>query len=316
MYKTALNLKRLLLIGGDVLALQASLLATLWLRYGKFETLVWQQHRVPFFYVTGLWVVGLFVAGLYDLSKARNGLAFFRLFLEGMIVNLLVAFAFFYLIPVFGIEPRTNLLLYFAISLLFVYVWRLLYNRYVSRGLFRNRLLGFQVCAVIHTAPRAAYAADGLRWDDRLSALEDMLARERISSIVLGHSLEALPELRDALYRTLFTSTAIIDRKELEETLTGRVPVASVTKAWFLENLRESEKTWYEAVKRAIDVLLAIPFGLVTLAITPLVALAIKLSSRGPVFYSQVRVGKGGQLIRIWKFRTMHADAEKDGPTF
>ncbi|OGL73299.1 hypothetical protein A3E39_01140 [Candidatus Uhrbacteria bacterium RIFCSPHIGHO2_12_FULL_60_25] len=336
MYKTALNLKRLLLIGGDVLALQASLLATLWLRYGKFETLVWQQHRVPFFYVTGLWVVGLFVAGLYDLSKARNGLAFFRLFLEGMIVNLLVAFAFFYLIPVFGIEPRTNLLLYFAISLLFVYVWRLLYNRYVSRGLFRNRLLfigssedalvicemlknrplGFQVCAVIHTTPRASYAADGLRWDDRLSALEDMLARERISSIVLGHSLEALPELRDALYRTLFTSTAIIDRKELEETLTGRVPVASVTKAWFLENLRESEKTWYEAVKRAIDVLLAIPFGLVTLAITPLVALAIKLSSRGPVFYSQVRVGKGGQLIRIWKFRTMHADAEKDGPTF
>ncbi|HWQ99254.1 MAG TPA: exopolysaccharide biosynthesis polyprenyl glycosylphosphotransferase [Candidatus Methylomirabilis sp.] len=336
MYKTALNLKRLLLIGGDVLALQAALVATLWLRYGQLNPLTWQQHQTPFLYITALWVVGLFVAGLYDLSKSLNGLAFFRLFLEGMIVNLLVAFAFFYLVPVFGIEPRTNLLLYFAIALLLLYVWRLLFNTYVARGLFRNRLLyvgpsedalmvcgllkgypmGFQLCAVIHTTPRTSHDATGVRWEDRLAALDDVIARERINAIVLGHSLESLPELRDALYRTLYFSTALIDRKELEETLTGRVPVAMVTKAWFLENLRESEKTWYEAVKRALDVLLAIPFGILTIAVTPLVAIVIKLSSRGPVFYSQNRVGKGGSIFKIWKFRTMHADAEKNGPQF
>jgi lipopolysaccharide/colanic/teichoic acid biosynthesis glycosyltransferase len=46
------------------------------------------------------------------------------------------------------------------------------------------------------------------------------------------------------------------------------------------------------------------------------VALAIKLSSPGKIFYSQVRVGRHGANIRIWKFRTMKEDAEKEGPQF
>lgn len=336
MYKTVLNLKRLLLIGGDVLALQAALVAMLALRYGEVTPITWQQHRVPFLYVTAFWVIGLFVTGLYDLTKARNGLAFFRLFLEGMFVNLLVAFAFFYLVPVFGIAPRTNLLLYFAIALLFMYAWRLLFNRYVARGLFRNRLLylgpaedalkicellkgyplGFQLCAVIHTTPRSTHETHGLRWEERIAALEDVMAQERVNAIVLGHSLDALPELRDALYRTLFTQTAIIDRKELEETLTGRVPVASVTKAWFLEHLRESDKAWYEGVKRGLDFLIAIPVGLITIMLSPFIALAIKATSRGPVFFTQERMGRHGKRFRIVKFRTMRQDAEANGAQF
>ncbi len=336
MYKTVLNLKRLFLIVGDVLALQAALVAMLALRYGEVTPVTWQQHQVPFLYVTAFWVIGLFVTGLYDLTKARNGLAFFRLFLEGMFVNLLLAFAFFYLVPVFGIAPRTNLLLYFAIALLFMYAWRLLFNRYVARGLFRNRLLylgpaedalkicellkgyplGFQLCAVIHTTPRSTHETHGLRWEERIAALEDVMAQERVNAIVLGHSLDALPELRDALYRTLFTQTAIIDRKELEETLTGRVPVASVTKAWFLEHLRESDKAWYEGVKRALDVLIAIPVGLVTITLSPFIALAIKATSRGPVFFTQERVGRHGKRFRIVKFRTMRQDAEANGAQF
>ena len=336
MYKTVLNIKRLFLIVGDVLALQAALVAMLALRYGEVTPVTWQQHQVPFLYVTAFWVIGLFVTGLYDLTKARNGLAFFRLFLEGMFVNLLLAFAFFYLVPVFGIAPRTNLLLYFAIALLFMYAWRLLFNRYVARGLFRNRLLylgpaedalkicellkgyplGFQLCAVIHTTPRSTHETHGLRWEERIAALEDVMAQERVNAIVLGHSLDALPELRDALYRTLFTQTAIIDRKELEETLTGRVPVASVTKAWFLEHLRESDKAWYEGVKRALDVLIAIPVGLVTITLSPFIALAIKATSRGPVFFTQERVGRHGKRFRIVKFRTMRQDAEANGAQF
>ena len=49
------------------------------------------------------------------------------------------------------------------------------------------------------------------------------------------------------------------------------------------------------------------------LPITLLVALAIKLESRGPVFYRQERVGLNGRIFRVWKFRSMRTDAEKDG---
>lgn len=73
----------------------------------------------------------------------------------------------------------------------------------------------------------------------------------------------------------------------------------------------------YAITKRAVDIVLSI-IGLVFLS--PLMLLAvilIKLGSKGPVIYSQVRVGRNGELFNIYKFRTMKVDAEKaTGPVW
>ena len=67
------------------------------------------------------------------------------------------------------------------------------------------------------------------------------------------------------------------------------------------------------AAKRALDVCLA-AIGLLPLVVlTPLLAIVVKLSSPGPVFFSQRRVGKNGRTFRIYKFRTMYADAPRYG---
>jgi lipopolysaccharide/colanic/teichoic acid biosynthesis glycosyltransferase len=76
---------------------------------------------------------------------------------------------------------------------------------------------------------------------------------------------------------------------------------------------RRSVATVRQAVKRATDVVasgvallvLAVPFAVI--------ALAIKLDSKGPVFFRQERVGKGGRGFRVWKFRTMVVDAVSKG---
>ncbi|GLH66280.1 sugar transferase [Geothrix edaphica] len=65
--------------------------------------------------------------------------------------------------------------------------------------------------------------------------------------------------------------------------------------------------------KRAFDLFWAL-LGLVLLSPALLViALAVKLEDRGPVFFRQVRIGRGGRPFRIWKFRTMGVDAERQG---
>jgi exopolysaccharide biosynthesis polyprenyl glycosylphosphotransferase len=341
MYKMALHLKRILLLLGDFLALQLALIATLVLRYGEFDMQTLQLHETPFLIISLLWVVGLFVTGLYDLTKARNTLVYFRTFLEGMFINLLIAFAFFYLIPVFGIEPRTNLLLFFAISLLLIYIWRLVFNKFVAKGLFKTRMLyigpaddalalrelittsvlGFELVTVIHTSPRTSYEPDGIRWLNYLDNLANTIQEDRINAVVLGHGIEEMPALREALYSSLYTSVALIDRKELEETLTGRVPVASVDKSWFLRHLRESEKAWFESAKRGMDIITAIPFAILTITATPIVAILMKSTSSGAVFFTQERIGKHGKSFRIVKFRTMHhpkgaSSAETGGAQF
>jgi exopolysaccharide biosynthesis polyprenyl glycosylphosphotransferase len=69
----------------------------------------------------------------------------------------------------------------------------------------------------------------------------------------------------------------------------------------------------YSFSKRSIDVAIALGLGLALLPLLPLIALAIKLDSRGPILYSQQRVGLNGRTFRIYKFRTMRQDAEKNG---
>lgn len=64
-------------------------------------------------------------------------------------------------------------------------------------------------------------------------------------------------------------------------------------------------------IKRLIDILGAITGLIITAVITPFVALAIKLDSPGPVFFSQTRIGKNGRRFKIWKFRSMYIDAEE-----
>ena len=68
---------------------------------------------------------------------------------------------------------------------------------------------------------------------------------------------------------------------------------------------------WYLIIKRSMDVFIGI-MGLIMLSpLFLIVAALIKIDSRGPVFFSQERVGKNGRLFKIYKFRTMVIDAEK-----
>ena len=71
---------------------------------------------------------------------------------------------------------------------------------------------------------------------------------------------------------------------------------------------------WQVPIKRLIDIALSVLLLLLSLPLTLLTALAIKLESPGPVFYVQERVGQYGKTFRLYKFRSMRADAEKDGP--
>lgn len=63
-------------------------------------------------------------------------------------------------------------------------------------------------------------------------------------------------------------------------------------------------------IKRVIDIIGSLVGLTITLILTPFIALAIKLDSRGPVFFAQKRVGKNGRYFRLYKFRSMYVDAE------
>lgn len=327
--------KRVIILAGDLVAFQLALLLTITVRYGGFDQGLWLVNLPAFTVVSLAWVIGFYIAGLYELTLLREPIRLFRTYLEGMMANLAVALAFFYLLPFVGLAPRTILFLFFAISLLIGYGWRLVAGRFINTKFSRLRILyvgpaeelrkvdemlresslGADVVAAIATSGEA-YRYNDIAWLPGLHAFTDALKEHHITTVVLGVRPDDMPELKAALYQSIFISVDVLDRAEIEELATGRIPLSYVSEAWFLHHLRESEKTWFETGKRAADVVLAIPFGLLTALVYPFVAAGIKLASPGPVLYSQVRVGKGGKPFRIWKFRTMRIDAEKNGAQF
>ncbi len=70
--------------------------------------------------------------------------------------------------------------------------------------------------------------------------------------------------------------------------------------------------SWYPAAKRTIDLLLALVLLVLIAPVWVLIAIAIRLDSRGPILFRQTRAGRDGQPFTCFKFRTMRSDARDD----
>lgn len=83
----------------------------------------------------------------------------------------------------------------------------------------------------------------------------------------------------------------------------------------YLEHISTYNRLNY-LLKRAFDIASAVTLGVITIPVLAYAALKIRRESPGPIIFSQERVGRSGQEYIIYKFRSMHVDAEKDGAQF
>lgn len=97
-----------------------------------------------------------------------------------------------------------------------------------------------------------------------------------------------------------------------EKTL-AQIKISHVNAGWLIFGDGFNQGVLRSSVKRVFDVLFSTMILLLALPVMLLTAIAIKLESRGPVFYRQERVGLNGKVFEVIKFRSMRTDAEKDG---
>jgi len=152
------------------------------------------------------------------------------------------------------------------------------------------------------------------------------LVCEELSRAVKAHRVNrivvAMRERRgkmpvDLLLSLKSRGVLIQDGTDIYEAITGKVPIESLRLGWLLFSPGFHVSRLLMIYKRIASTLISILGLLLSLPLLPFIALAIKLSSPGPVFYRQKRVGRNGTIFYCYKFRTMCADAEADsGPTW
>ncbi len=146
--------------------------------------------------------------------------------------------------------------------------------------------------------------------------IERICIERQVDEVVVGPAAARNSRLVDRTLGCLRLGCRVTNLSTFYEEVFSEVPAALLEPNWFLfADLKHYHQTQL-IMKRAFDIVGSIIGLLLMLPFFPIIALLIKLDSSGPVLYSQIRVGLNGRPFRLYKLRTMHVGAEKNGHTW
>jgi len=105
----------------------------------------------------------------------------------------------------------------------------------------------------------------------------------------------------------------IVELSTFFEKETGKIQLEMLNPSWIIFSDGFDRGNTRNIVKRVFDISISLLLVLLTLPILIITAILIKLESRGPIFYKQIRIGECGKPFKVYKFRSMKTDAEKKG---
>ncbi len=345
--RLSISERRLLLFVGDLAIIQASLMIALAARWGlDIRPQIVLQAPKWFLTLAVVWCAWAVFFDIYNLARAANAWNSVRASVTAGLITVLTYSLIPWLTPPLG--ARAPLLLFILAVALGMAGWRSLYSLLFQQPWFKQRVLivgagraGQALVNALQTSPEGDSSANPFREagcqivgfiDDK----PEFLGRQVAGVPVLGDRLE-LPDLAqtlaideivlaithrhtidvglfDAILRCREQGMRFTTMPVFYEQLLGRVPVEHIGQDLHLiMPIHETAgDRLTRGAKRCADVFGAL-VGLIVLAVSiPIIAIANRMASRGPLFYRQVRVGRGGRTFTCFKFRSMTPDAEKD----
>ncbi len=331
------RLRQLTVMLGDLVFLYIGFYIAIFLRYLKTpDTTSIITLLSPLTQLFLLFVVIMFVVGLYDLGRLKNNWATYQKIILACSVWLGLGIIYFYLHPTLQISPKTILLIMALSNLALISLWRYIHNRHISKNLWQVGVLfvgatseTIEIINFLKSQPQRGYSILGvlnvnssdLKLDVPVFTGTSEIDNIQPGMIVIAPNLEKSEQLIKSLYDMLFRHVSILDLEQFYEELMKRIPPFTFSQTWFLSNLREQHKRIYDRFRIVTDYLIAIILGLVFITTFPIIALLIKLFSPGPIFFTHERVGRMGQKFKIIKYRSMKVlgkdgSAETSGPVY
>jgi len=317
-YFKAMGIKsrKLFLFFGDLFLLYLSLFLTLFFRYfGSFNLEIFLKHIFPFTITYFFWLIIFYIFGLYDFDYLKT--PFYLKLISTISLNFILGVLFFYFIPFLKITPKTILLLNVLIFGFLFFLWRK-----ISLFLFSIYLLnkvavfgeGDEIEKLKKEIKEKPYLGYKLVEIEPRENILEKIKKENVNTVIFTEEFEENPKFLSLLYDAILLGVDFLDFATAHELITEKIPVSMISKIWFLENLKEGEKKIYDKFKIVFDKILAFLILILTSPLWLLIAMAIKIEDRGPIFYQQERIGKNKKIFKLIKFRSMIPEAEKEEP--
>ena len=277
-----------------------------------------------------IWLIIIYIADFYNLKNARLNQNFFVRFAISALGLALAAVAFFYILPDLPISPKLVLIYDLILTTILLLAWRLYFNHSITIPTTNALLIGFnqaaqklaeeikanpqwgyKITAVYDPGAKPSFAPMPIFND--IKQLKKIIAETKTEVLIVNDELFASQNLIENLFELLENNIRIISLTKFYEQTANKIPLASLSKMWFLDNQSEHAADSFDRLKRVFDFCLSLLLLIITLPLFPLFILIIKLDSPGPIFYRQKRVGLNGEIFWVIKFRSMIKNAEKNG---
>ena len=302
----------------------------------------WLPALIALFWVSLFAIIGLYKE-TFKRSRLKEVISVFQMSLIG---SLIIFFITFLDDPIQDYKLfRTMLLYYFLIEFLSVSLVRFVVSTSIKRQIIARKIhfptiiigngatafqiwdelqrgepsLGYKVLGYISLnsqvqSPDNQFWGKVKRLGD-LKKLEEVIQKRKIQEIIIAldnHDHAKFLEIINKCHSLGVTINVVPDMYDI---MVGNVKMMNVFGSPLMEIYPEIMAPWEQFVKRSMDIAISI---LVLIILSPmylLIAIIIKLDSKGPVFFLQERIGIHGKPFQIIKFRSMYTDAEKFGPS-
>lgn len=305
--------------------------------FARFGDIGQFEHELRLHAASAAAFVVILLASMYSFGAYHSdALVDAKVMLTRLGVSFLAGFAAVatlqYMLPVITVW-RSALAIAIGAGLVGVVGVRFLCLPILRKPAFRRRVV------VVGTGERAAriaaleanqeaktFTCAGFVWigDNEIKVAPERVSRgaESLARLVKEHqAAEIVVALQDrrnelpvaALVEQKLSGVEVLEFSTFWERQTGRIDLDTVYPSWLIFSEGFGGGRWRALTKRLFDVVASGAVFLFVLPLYLLSALAVRLESSGPVLYRQERVGLHGRPFRLLKFRSMRADAEKDG---
>ncbi|MDX1462364.1 MAG: sugar transferase [Marinirhabdus sp.] len=277
---------------------------------------------------------------LYNLQKAAK----FEIVVQNVILTASVTVLFYLLTPFYTPELPANRMqiIYFFLSInIALFIWRYAYIMLISTPRFFKRVLlitdsksvvpiltalqksdpNYKIVGIIDFDPNNS----NYHQLDDVKRFSSSNIAQTVTEFQISEIVVATPEaqamtvsLNNQLLALLERGVPIREYTQVYEEITHRIPVQHVERDFYryFPFSRSNQNKLYLFFHRLLDLLfscIGLAFGIL---ISPILIIGNLIGNRGPMFYTQIRVGKNGKHFKIFKLRSMVVDAERDGARF
>ncbi|MFZ6051141.1 sugar transferase [Halocola ammonii] len=173
---------------------------------------------------------------------------------------------------------------------------------------------GFKFLGFVRVNGRDNLLEEHIPYLGQFGQLPDLISKKNVEEVIIAIESSDHKEIGNILNELEGTGVNVKIIPDMYDILSGSVKMNSIFGTPLVQINREIMPAWQFSIKRIMDIFVSLVAILILSPVFLAIALAVKLNSRGPVFFVQERIGKNGKPFDIYKFRTMVQNAEADGP--